>query len=167
MNATGQRKQFEVLLAALLEACEKVYGSRLVSVAVFGSVGRDSARADSDIDLLVVAEPLPEGRLKRVEEFSAVEDLMRDVLERARRSGVETYLSPVLKSPEEVRIGSPLFLDMVDDAQILLDREGFLAAELARLRDRLEALGARRVRRAGAWYWDLKPDYRIGEEFEL
>jgi hypothetical protein len=35
--------------------------------------------------------------------------------------------SPVFKSPEEVEAGSPLFLDMVDDARILCDPEGFLA----------------------------------------
>jgi len=36
-----------------------------------------------------------------------------------------------------------------------------------RLKARLEALGARRIWRGNAWFWGLKPDYRIGEIFEL
>jgi predicted nucleotidyltransferase len=167
MKAAGQRAQFEELLRALNEACQEIYGERLVSVAVFGSVGRAAFRPDSDIDLLLVARSLPPGRLRRVEEFTAVEERLRDDLDQARESGVETRLSPVFKTPEEVRLGSPLFLDMTEDARILLDHKGFLAGELARLKKRLEELGARRVRRAGAWYWDLKPDYQEGDEFEL
>jgi hypothetical protein len=31
----------------------------------------------------------------------------------------------------------------------------------------LEQLGARRIWRGNAWFWDLKPDYRPGEVFEL
>ena len=56
---------------------------------------------------------------------------------------------------------------MVEDARILFDRDGFFAAVLERLRARLEALGARRVWRGNAWFWDLKPDYVPGEVFEL
>ena len=31
----------------------------------------------------------------------------------------------------------------------------------------LEKLGARRIWRGEAWMWDLKPDYKVGEVFEL
>jgi len=48
-----------------------------------------------------------------------------------------------------------------------VDRSGVLANEIARMRARLAALGARRVWRGSTWYWDLKPDYRPGEVFEL
>jgi hypothetical protein len=33
--------------------------------------------------------------------------------------------------------------------------------------DGLAHLGARRVWLGNAWYWDLKPDYRPGDVFEL
>jgi hypothetical protein len=52
---------------------------------------------------------------------------------------------------------------MVEDARILYDAEGFLAAHLDRFRARLRELGARRVWRGNAWYWDLKPDLRPGK----
>jgi hypothetical protein len=58
-------------------------------------------------------------------------------------------------------------LDMVDDLVILKDPQGVLGEAMDRLRRRLAALGAKRIWRGNAWYWDLKPDYRIGEVFEL
>ena len=56
---------------------------------------------------------------------------------------------------------------MVDDARILLDRGDFFQRELNGLRERLARLGARRIWKGNAWYWDLKPDYKAGEEFEI
>jgi hypothetical protein len=58
-------------------------------------------------------------------------------------------------------------LDMVEDALILHDRQGFMKRRLTRLEERLKVLGARRIWRGNAWFWDLKPDYRPGEVFEL
>ena len=112
---------FDELLGALVAACQRQYGPRLVSVAVFGSVGRGTPRPDSDVDGLIVAEGLPRGRVARVAEFAGIEAELAEVFERLRRVGVTTVLSPVLKTPAEVEQGSPLFLDMLDDARILVD----------------------------------------------
>jgi uncharacterized protein len=158
---------FDELLTALAEACRRHYGERLVSVVVFGSVGRGTARPDSDVDVLVVAEGLPDGRMARVGDFDAVERDLAPALERARSSGIETALSPLFKTPNEARRPSPLFLDFVDDARLLVDQGGFFAGVLDRLRARLAALGARRVWRGARWYWDLKPDFRPGDVVEL
>ena len=105
--------------------------------------------------------------MKRVDEFLAVEEAMAKDFLHAESQGVNTTLSPVFKTPEEVLAGSPLFLDMVEDAQVLYDRDGFLAEQLARLEARLTKLGAMRIWKGNAWYWDLKPDYTPGEVLEL
>jgi predicted nucleotidyltransferase len=160
-------RAFEEVLAALTQATAAHYGDRLVSLAVFGSVGRGTPRPDSDIDLLVVADPLPDGRLARVADFDHVEEAIPDTFASGRRAGLHTRLSPVMRTPAEIRQGSPLLLDMTEDAKLLIDRGGFLAAALADLRSRLAARGARRVWRGSAWCWDLKPDYRPGDVFEL
>jgi len=144
------------LLKKIAATCREVYGERLVSLAVFGSVGRGTARPDSDIDLLVIVEHLSPRRMERVREFAAVE----------KRFG-ELELSPILKTPAEICQGSPLLLDMVEDAVILYDRDGFLAQELSRLRQKLTLLGAKRIWQGNAWYWDLKPNYTPGEIFEV
>jgi predicted nucleotidyltransferase len=68
---------FEELIGDLAKACGDVYADRLVSVAVFGSVATGMMRPDSDIDILIVVDPLPDGRLRRVEEFEKVEVLLQ------------------------------------------------------------------------------------------
>ncbi len=143
------------------------YGNRLVSLAIFGSAGRGTPHPDSDIDLLIVAEDLPQGRVRRVAAFQGVEAAMEQLLSDARAAGVAPELSPVIKTPAEVLQGSPLFLDMTEDARILYDRDGFLRSVLDRLRARLESLGARRIWRGNAWHWDLKPDFKPGDVIEL
>ncbi|QJA06247.1 nucleotidyltransferase domain-containing protein [Thermosulfurimonas marina] len=163
----GYREFYRRVLEDLCERLKEFYGPRLVSVAVFGSVARGTFRPDSDIDLLVVARALPRGRRRRVEEFiSGVEE----PLERIWAERGQPYLpeiTPLIKTPEEVRLGSPVFLDMTEEALILYDPEGFLQEYLEDLRRKLKALGARRVFSGGGWYWILKPDYRPGEVIEL
>ncbi len=161
------KEAFEDLLQRLLSAIQRHYRDRLVTVAVFGSVGRGVMRHDSDVDLLIIADGLPHGRMNRMAEFAAVESSLGEILGELRRMGIDTTLSPVLKTPEEARAGSPLFLDMVEDARLLYDRDGFFGGRLGKLRERLAKLGARRIWRGNVWYWDLKPDYKPGEVFEL
>jgi hypothetical protein len=60
-----------------------------------------------------------------------------------------------------------LFLDMLDDSKILFERDGFFRQEMSSLRERLARLGAKRIWKGNAWYWDLKPDYICGEEFQI
>ncbi|MBI5014187.1 MAG: nucleotidyltransferase domain-containing protein [Deltaproteobacteria bacterium] len=158
---------FEEVLQAVREACLREYGARLQSLAVFGSVARGTVRADSDIDLLIVADPLPDGRMARVAEFEAIERLVCGALAKAREQGVATTLSPVFKTPSELEAGSLLFLDMTDQARLLVDRHGILRRYLDGLSRRMAALGSRRVACRGGYYWLLKPDLKPGEEIRL
>lgn len=161
------KQQFSAMQDALHRACLDYYGERLVSLAVFGSVARGTMRPDSDIDFLIVADPLPRGRMARVREFAAVETALDAVMQAAARVGVRSSLSPVFKTPDEVRQGSLLFLDMIEEARILHDRDAFLRTYLDGLRARLRELGARRVMRGGGYYWQLKPDLKPGELISL
>ena len=158
---------FDPLIRVLVDAARHHYGERLVAVAVFGSVGRGTLRPDSDIDVLVVVEPLPVGRIPRIEEFAPVETALAPFIDAARRQGVDTRVSAVIRTPAEIQAGSPLMFDMTEDARILHDPQGVLKDALNDLKRRLDKLGARRIWRDGWWYWDLKPDYRPGEVFEL
>ena len=161
------KEAYEALLQEVLNKVQRHYGDRLITVAVYGSVGRGTMRFDSDIDLLIVARDLPRGRMERVRDFDEVEQQLAPAIQRVQPQGIDTTLSPVFKTPEEVEAGSPLFLDMTEDARLLYDRDGFFERRLARLRARLAELGSKRIWRGNMWYWDLKPDYRPGEVFEL
>lgn len=152
----------------VLAALDRVYGTGLVSVAVFGSVGRRRARPDSDLDLLVVVEDLPRGHRARLATFDPVEREIADDVRALEATGIRTELSPILRRPEDLQTASPLMLDLTEDAVILADRGGVLQSALDDLRTRLRRLGSRRVwTGATAWYWDLKPDYKRGEIFEV
>lgn len=112
-------ERFQTIVDALNTASLEVYGDRLLSTAVFGSVARGTMRPDSDIDLLLVVEHLPNGRMPRVREFEAVERRLAPLLAESARHGVHTALSPVFKTPRELEYGSPLLLDMTDEVLIL------------------------------------------------
>ena len=155
--------RLRALLEPLLREVRAVYRESLISAAVFGSQARGTAGPDSDVDLLIVAEPLPRGRMPRVQQFLPVEEALA-----ARYPSFRSLrLSPVFKTPDEVKRGSPLFWDMTEDAIILHDRDGFFQKHLEEVRRRLRELKARRVFKGNAWYWILKEDYRPGEVFEL
>ena len=161
LSALPQR--FITLAEVLLQELQRAHGPKLVSVAIFGSVARGVASPDSDLDVLIVADGLPKGRMSRVEQFLPVEEAVA-----ARVAAARTLeIAPVFKTPEEAERGSPLFWDMTLDLLVLYDRDGVLIRLLDRVRRRLEALKARRVFRGNAWYWILKEDYRPGEVFEI
>ena len=151
----------DAAVGAAAQTIREHYGARLVSLALFGSVARGTSHRDSDVDMLIVATGLPRGRVARADEFRIIERQVTETLPDA------PSLSPVFKTPEEILQGSPLLFDMVEDAHLLVDCDGFLGGQLARLADRFRTLGSRRMWRDGWWYWDLKPDYRPGEVFEL
>ncbi|MDR7521376.1 MAG: nucleotidyltransferase domain-containing protein [Armatimonadota bacterium] len=166
-QAEGHAEALRRIAVRYADALRDLLGPSLVSVVLFGSVARGDARAHSDIDLLVIVSDLPPGRLARQGLVGPADALLDPELERLRRQAILTDVNPILKTPEEVLRLPPLLLDLVEDAVVLHDRDGFFAGVLARLRESLARLGARRVQRGWLRYWELKPDYLPGEVFEL
>src|SRR2546427_7542277 len=84
----------------------RVYGDRLVSLALFGSVARRTARPDSDLDVLLGVEGLPRGRRARLETFDPVERSLATEMETLARAGITVELSPVMRTPEDLQTAS-------------------------------------------------------------
>jgi hypothetical protein len=155
------QEPFRSALVAAADAWVVDLRERLVSLVLFGSVARGRAYPTSDIDLLLVAEGLPRSLADRRRPFL-------EAWERVRATRGLPYVewNLVTKSPDEARVR--LYLDIVEDGLLILDREGFFEAVLSGMRERMRALGSRRVHLAdGSWYWDLKPDFRFGEVVEI
>jgi len=126
-------------------------------------MARGDASECSDVDLLIVAEDFPR-------RLSARRQELLDLYAPARKAGglplIEWNL--VTKTPDEARVHSPLYLDIVEDGRLLFDRDGFFAAVLEGMRARMRELGSRRVFLPdGSWYWDLQPGFRFGDEVRI
>lgn len=158
---------FDRIVAALVDACRRVYGERLVGVVVYGSVGRGRMRPDSDLDVLVVAEPLPPGRGARMAEFEQVDALVEPALAAAREAGVTTWVSPLVRTLDELDRSGFIVLDIACDGRVVHDVSGRVTAFLAAVRERLAARGAQRRSASGRMYWVLDPDVHPGEVVNL
>jgi predicted nucleotidyltransferase len=111
------KKRYAGILRDLQSAVQEEYGSRLVSLAIFGSVARGTATPQSDIDMLIVAEDLPQGRMNRVPAIDRIEQRIQAI----DAENAHFEISPVIKTPQDVRTGSPLFWDMTEHVIILHD----------------------------------------------
>lgn len=154
------------LVKLILEDLHHHFGASLVSVVLYGSTARGDCRPDSDIDLLIVCAALPQSKLERIRLAAPVVETVRNNFEHTFHK-LAPYISLILKNRTEASYHSPLYLDMLDEAVILFDKHGFIASVFDEMKERLKALGSRRVVIGGKWYWDLKPDYRWGEEFKV
>ena len=142
-------------------------GERLVSVALYGSVARDAADARSDIDLFVVIRDLPAGAFARREIVGPVRQALLPDLDELWEAGVYADFNEVLRTPQEAERFHLLYLDMSREGVLLYDRDGFLAGRLARVRERLDELGAVQRQWGDVTYWDLKPDFAPGDVIAL
>ena len=161
--------EYRDLLNILVGSVQQVLGNRVVSIVLYGSVARGTARPDSDVDLLLVLQEAPTEYWKRLEPLLPLLRQLRKEpsWKTLEEQGWTPFVSVVVLSLEEAKENRYLYLDMLEEAKILVDKDNFFRAKLASLRKRLDELGAKKIQRNGDWYWDLKPDYRPGEVFEL
>ena len=155
----------EPFRSALVAAAEAwiAGGERLTSIVLFGSVARGQAGPTSDIDVLLVAEGIPRSLADRRRPFLEAWERTR-----AARGLPHVDWNLIVKTPDEARYRSPLYLDIVEEGVLILDRGGFFDDVRAGMRARMREPGSRRIHLPdGSWYWDLKPDWRPGEAIAL
>ncbi len=140
----------------------------LVSLILFGSVARNNHRPDSDIDILLISENLPNGRGKRIDFFSkTIEKNLEEILVQISSTPLTIEINPILKTPNEVLQGGYIYLDMVEESKLLIDKENFFKDFLCRLKIKMENWGSKKVQFKNSYYWILKPDLKPGEVLRL
>jgi len=140
----------------------------LSSFAVYGTVARGVAKKNSDIDILIVSNDFLGSLGSRIERLIRVEERLREELAWLRKRDVYTSLSFYPLREEEAERVPLLFLDLTEEAVIFYDKNRFLERVLTDFKAKLLRLGAKRVFiDKENWYWDLKPDYKFGEEIPL
>ncbi|MGC8596549.1 MAG: nucleotidyltransferase domain-containing protein [Thermocladium sp.] len=156
------KEPYESLLNKLLNLLLNHFKDKLYSVVVYGSVARGDNRKDSDIDLLIIVKDLPKSRIERYKIFEQFETQLMEDIEELYDEGYYVSFSPIMKTPEEASHFSPLYMDMVEDAIILFDKENFFNDILKRIKKKLDELGFERVWLGKKWYW-RKRNYKFGE----
>jgi hypothetical protein len=162
---------YQGLLKHFLALVREEYKDQIIAVALYGSVARGEAKPNSDLDLILVIEDPPSPYQKSTKRFILrVEDRLKEGKEFRNivKSGFYPELRPIILSRSEASMNRYIFLDLIEDAIILFDRNEFLKERLKALKRRLKELGSKKVElEDGGWYWILKPDLKFGEVFEL
>lgn len=163
------QNEYRELLGDFVDLLRVRFGDDLVSVVLYGSVATGTARPTSDVDVCLVIRNLPASLRERTK---LMVPLVRALRDRPSYSELESrgYFPEVMPIPytaDEVRETKRIFLDMVEDSEILVD-DGTFAAKLVGLREGLAALGSQRITlEVGTQYWVLKPDLKPGEVVTL
>lgn len=161
--------EYRELIGEYYSALKDHFRDRLVSMCVFGSVAKGEATPESDVDVLLVVDGLPEDMGFRIRQTLPLRLRLGEGkgykhLKELGRSG---SISEVIFTPPEIKRHPPILLDVVEDGIILHDRGRFLRRNLDSIAKRLEELGARKVVTEKGYFWILKPDLRPGEVVEI
>jgi len=152
----------------IADKLEEILQNDLISVVLFGSAARGDAGEGSDIDLLIVAEKF--GKEGRFEVFNAIENDLKSSKEyrELKDKKLGTLISPVPLTPSEVEKNPSILLDIVMDGIMLYDVDDFIVNKMKSMRRKLKKMGSKRIFLDDKrYYWDLKPDYKLGEVVEI
>ncbi len=107
-------QRFRAAAEEFARRVQDLLGDKLHAVVLYGSVARGEAKADSDVDVLVVpAEPGLEGVIGRLSSDLAL------------LPGYHSFISLVYLTPQEMehrlRVRSPFLLNVLEEGVILYD----------------------------------------------
>ncbi|MDI6755700.1 MAG: nucleotidyltransferase domain-containing protein [Thermodesulfobacteriota bacterium] len=157
----------EFLESLLMKVECRFAPARIIAVALFGSVSRGEAGPYSDIDLLFIHEHIPDDPIKRLVDV-ILKIREKEAYHKLTEKGLFPEPSCIFMTPRELSQNPLILLDIMDHGIMLKDEEGFLAGKIRVLQEKLARMGAYKiVLKDGSWAWDLKPDYKIGEVFEI
>ncbi len=152
----------------IADKLEEILKNNLISVLLFGSAARGDAGEGSDIDILIVAEKFGAGG--RFEVFNVIENDLKasDEYRDLKENKLGTLISPVPLTPSEVEKNPSILLDIVMDGIMLYDVDDFIVNKMKSMRRKLKKMGSKRIFLDDKrYYWDLKPDYKLGEVVEI
>ena len=153
---------------ANISKLEEILQDDLISVVLFGSAARGEAGEGSDIDILIVAEKF--GKEGRFEVFNEIENDLKasEEYNDLKENKLGTTISPAPLTPSEVEKNPSILLDMVMDGIMLYDVNDFIENKMKSIRKKLKKIGSKRIFLDDKrYYWDLKPDYKLGEVVEI
>lgn len=140
-----------------LNKLKQALGDDLLSVALFGSIARGDGTPESDIDLLIIVKG------NRIQNFNKYIEVKMAV-----ENSNPPFFSSIFTTVENLKKNPRILLDILYEGKILHDPSDILKDLLNKLNNKLLELGAKRIELSpDIWLWDLKPDWKPGEEVEI
>jgi len=131
------------------------------------SVAKGKANPESDIDLLILYKKtdfdLSLEYAKTMNEIRTTEEYKK-LFER----GICAEISPYFVTIEELKENPLILLDIMDEGIVLYENGKCFRKLMKKFKEKLQKLGSRKVFLPdGSYYWELKPDWKIGELVEI
>ena len=104
-----QRNDIAPLLHDFKIGAQKLYGERLKSIILFGSFARGEARADSDVDILLVLE---DADVDFYQEVKRLSDLVFEVMMEYQRV-ISAF--PISEKDLEKKVRNPFYINIKKD----------------------------------------------------
>ncbi len=116
---SGLEQWIDPIFSESIASLRAKHDENLLSVVRYGST-TEFIKYETDVDLLLVFRKLPHRR-ERHTFVSDWEDLVNSRLMLLKSEGFQLQLSPMLRSLEEARRWSKIYLDMTDHSVIYFD----------------------------------------------
>jgi len=112
-----------LVVVLFIDSAIQKFGDNLLSAVLFGSVARGDNDAESDVDLLLVFKELPKSRLERGDMVDEARSSVEPLLEYLRGLGFKPEVNTVALTAEEASKSKPLYLDLAEDAIVIVDKD--------------------------------------------
>lgn len=120
------------MIEKITKDIKTLFGKGLVSIVLFGSYARGKQRKISDIDILIVADNLPDSRKERL-------SLMLKISKKYLLEG--KTVSIILHSRNEIINGfeyyNPLLLSISENYKLFYDHEGFFLTLMKNIKNKI------------------------------
>ncbi len=90
-------------------------------------------------------------------------DIETEKMDIFKTTGYYPHFSPILRTMDEARKFSRIYLDMTEHVLVIYDEEQFFMQILKDMRNFLSKINAQKKWIGKKWYWVFAPDVEIGE----
>ncbi|HEY8270316.1 MAG TPA: hypothetical protein VIG33_05465 [Pseudobdellovibrionaceae bacterium] len=123
----------------------------LIGVLQFGSTIKAPLKHETDLDLLLVFETLPNSRWDQFQLTANLENKLNADLKKI--DGFHIEVSFILKQESQLDHLSSFYLDFIDTSKIWFDPKGVLNQLLKDINNWISENGSYKVKKGNLWYW--------------
>lgn len=171
-------KVFKPYINKFLKKLLITFKEEILGVAIFGSVIKNKATEDSDIDILILWKNRPKAphhKYYKLEEELKDSRQIKSLDEYVKKHGnlkwsfsLKSMVFPIHLDLEEFNANPWILVEFADYGKILYDPNKLLKNKFNYIHKRLKELSSKKIiLEDGKYYWDLKPDWKPGDIVKL